>query len=200
MAALAATTFLLLTALAVGSLIATMRIEHARPLAIAERNRADANAAEARQAVQLASDRARVAAEQRTLALETVSTLIKEVQDQLGHSAGTLGRRRRLSAAAMTRLEQIANDPGGGGDVALARVMAQERLGELSFLAGRTDAAPKYYEAGRDQAAVLASSTSSDGETVAKANQLRALCLDKLGDLALYAAKLEQARARNSRP
>ena len=193
-ATLAATTFLLLTVLALGALVAAARIERARRLAIAERNRADLNADQARAAAQLAAERARVAGEQRTLALDTISTLINEIQEQLGHSAGTLALRRRLGDIAMTRLERIAHDPSGGSDVALARILAQERLGELAFLAGRTDAARKSYEAARDQAEALAA--TPDGETGVEANRLRARCLDKLGDLALAAANLDEAGTR----
>ena len=117
--------------------------------------------------------------------------MIKEVQDHLSHSAGTLAVRRRLADAAMSGLTKIAEDPAGGSDVALARVMAQERLGELSFLAGRTDAARRHHQAGRDQAEALAARV--DGAIAVEARRLGALCLDRLGDLALYAGDLKEA-------
>lgn len=191
-AALGATSFLLLTVLAVGSLVAAARIEKARRREAAERGRADAQTEQALQLAQLASDRARVATEQRTLALETIGVLIKEVQNQLGGSVGTLPLRRRLADVAIARLDQIAADPGGGADAAMARATAQERLGELSFLAGRTAAARNHYQAGRDQAAALAA--AADPRIRAQADGIRALCLDRLGDLALYAVNLEEAR------
>jgi eukaryotic-like serine/threonine-protein kinase len=191
-AALSATSFLLLATLAVGASVAAARIDHSRRLALVERGRADHNAERAREAAQLAADRAKVAVEQRTLALDTISTLINEMQEQLGHSAGTIALRQRLADTAMARLEKIANDPSGGPDVTLARVLAQERMGELAFLAGRTDAARKHHEAARDEAAALA---SSSGEQAVEANRLRALALDKLGDLALYSDKLDEARS-----
>ncbi len=192
-AALAATSFLLLAALAAGSLAAAARIEQARRLEAAERGRADEQAEQARQLARVAADRARVAVEQRTLALETIGVLIKEAQNQLGGSSGTLPLRRRLADAAIARLDRIAADPAGGADAALARVMAHERLGELSFLAGRTDAARNHYQSSRDQAAALAA--TADPRVRAQADGIRALCLDKLGDLALYAANLDEARA-----
>jgi tetratricopeptide (TPR) repeat protein/predicted Ser/Thr protein kinase len=191
-AGLTATSFLLLATLAVGALVAAARIDQARRLALVERGRADHNAERAGVAAQLAADRAKVAVEQRTLALDTISTLINEMQEQLGHSAGTIALRQRLADTAMARLEKIANDPSGGPDVTLARVLAQERMGELAFLAGRTDAARKHHEAARDEAGALA---SSSGEHAVEANRLRALALDKLGDLALYSAKLDVARS-----
>ena len=118
-AVLTATSFLLLTALALGALIAAARIEQARRVALIERNRADQNAERASAAAGLAADRARVALEQRTLALDTISTLINEVQEQLGHSAGTIALRQRLADTATKRLEKIAGDPSADPDVAL---------------------------------------------------------------------------------
>ncbi len=193
-AALTASTFLLLAALAVGSLFAAARIDRERRSAIAERIRADANAEQAHAAARIAAERARVASEQRTLALETVSTLIKEVQDQLGRSAGTLTLRGRLADAAISRLEKIARDPADDSDVALARVMARERMGELSFLAGRTSTAREHFRAGSDQAAALAG--SAGGEIAVEAGRLAAACDDRLGDLALYSADLNEAGSR----
>ncbi len=192
-AALGATSVALLIMLAAGALVAAIRIDRARRLEVAERIRADRNAQDARLAADVAAEKARVAVDQRTLALETISTLVKEVQDQLGQSNGTLRLRRRLADAAIARLERIANDPAGGADVELARVMAHERLGELSFLAGRTDAAHRHYETARDSALRLASSAVA-ADTTAEANRIAALCLDKLGDLALYEGKLDLAR------
>ncbi len=75
--------------------------------------------------------------------------MINEAQEVFGQSAGTLAVRRRLADSALARLDRIANDSSSGPDVGLARVMAQEKLGELSFLAGRTDASKKYYESAR---------------------------------------------------
>ena len=91
---LATTTFLLLTALAAGALIAAALIDRERRTAIAERNCADRSADDARESAKLAADRARVALEQRTLALDTISTLINEAQEDFGQSAGTLAVRQ----------------------------------------------------------------------------------------------------------
>ncbi len=92
-AVLAVTSFLLLATLAVGASVAAARIDRSRRLALVERGRADHNAERAREAARLAADRAKVAVEQRTLALDTISTLINEMQEQLGHSAGTIALR-----------------------------------------------------------------------------------------------------------
>ena len=186
-AALTATSFLLLTALAVGAVIAATRIDHARRLALIERNRADANAGQARAAAQLAAEQ--VAG---TLALDTIGTLINEVQEQLGHSPGTIALRQRLSETALKRLEKIAENPSGEPDVALAKILAQERMGELAFLAGKTDLAKKHYEGARDQATAIA---SQSGGNAVEANRLRALALDKLGDMALFAGNIDEARS-----
>ena len=93
----------------------------------------------------------------------------------------------------MVRLERIAGEPSGAPDVALARIAARERLGELAVLAGRTDTARKHFETARDSAAALA--TSGGGATADEAKRLRALSLDKLGDLSLSAARVDEARA-----
>ena len=126
---LAATTFLLLAALAVGALIAAAIIDRERRTAVIERKRADKNADDALKSAALAADRAKVALEQRTLALDTIGTLINESQEVFGQTAGTLAVRQRLADAAIARLKLIANDPSGETDVDVARVMAQEKLG-----------------------------------------------------------------------
>ena len=190
---LTATSFLLLATLAIGALIAAAIINREPPHG---RHRTKSLPTKTRpmpvNRQALAADRARVALEQRTLALDTISTLINEAQEVFGQTAGTLAVRQRLADAAIARLNQIADDSSGGTDVGLARVMAQEKLGELSFLAGRTDVAKKYYESARDFAQAIGSSAS--GENAVEANRLYALTLDKLGDLALYAGKIDDAR------
>ena len=110
-------------------------VDRARRLAVAERNCADANAGRARRGGPGGRRNGG------TLALDTIGTLISEVQEQLGHSAGTIALRQRLSETALKRLEQIAENPSGEPDVALAKILAQERMGELAFLAGKTDLA-----------------------------------------------------------
>jgi tetratricopeptide (TPR) repeat protein len=190
-AGLGVTALALLVALAVGSTAAAVRIDRARRLAVSEGRRADRKAADAVRAERLATERARVASEQRLLALETVGTLVKELQQALKPVPGTLALRRRLAEAAMSRLEKIAGDESGGADVAIARIIAHDRLGDLCLLTGRGNDARRHRERARDIAETL---RHAPGKEAIEAGRQWALAVDKLGDLSHSAGDAKRAQ------
>ena len=196
MAALGASVLLLLIAITVGSLVATILINRARLAAISEQIRADRNATLAKAAEKQATERAVVANQQRLVALETIGSLVKEIQEHLGRAPGTLRVRQRLAEEAMARLQQIASDKSGDADVALTRIIAKEHMGDLAFLSGRTEEARQNFQAARDESEAMLRARRGDSLEVRK--QL-ALALDKLGDLARFAADVPTAQAAFSR-
>ncbi len=189
-AALGSLAFLLLFTLALGASIAAIRIDHERSQAVAATARADAAALAASQAAALAEERAAAASSQRRLALDTIATLVTQVQRKLRSAPGTLPLRKALAETAIARLRQVAGDHSGGGDVALARALANNLMGELSLLAGDTPAAKQFHEA-----ALAASQPLHDahGPDHVEAGRQRALALDRLGDIALYGADWKHA-------
>ncbi len=116
---------LLLIAITAGSLVAIVRINRARLTAISERVRAERNAALAQAAEKQATERAIVANQQRLVALETIGSLVKEIQEHLGGPRVRFGCAMRLAEEAMARLQQIASDKSGDADVARLRIIAK---------------------------------------------------------------------------
>jgi hypothetical protein len=174
----------LLVVLAVGSTVAALVIDRARGKAVFLGRKADALAKSALAAQDLATERARIASEQRLLALDTTGMLVKEVQLQLGAAPGTIGLRQRLAEIALERLEKIARDPSGDADVLLARAVASNTLGDVAFLAGHSAESRARHEAARDLAERL---SAAQPNAIEPKRQL-ALALDRLGDLAAYSA------------
>jgi tRNA A-37 threonylcarbamoyl transferase component Bud32/tetratricopeptide (TPR) repeat protein len=181
-AALGATVALLLVALATGSTVAALRIareqvrtRRQRSAAIEQRNRADRNAQAARAHF--------------TLALDTLNTLIFNVQKQLGERSATQDLERRILETARAGLEQVANSPEANPDTSLSLVVARMRLGDVLLALGRTDEAMRAFDGARARAAEL---MSADPKAIEPRRAL-ANVLDRLGDVAQRAG--EAARA-----
>jgi predicted negative regulator of RcsB-dependent stress response len=191
-AALGATILTLLVVLAAGATFAAWRINAARL-------NADRSANAAQRAESLASERARIAGEQRELALDTVKMLVEQVQEDLGRAPWTLNLRRKLSDAAIERLDKIARAEGTDADTLLARIVAHDRIGDLALLSGRTADARRSFEAARDQAEALITAAPGGAASLVEPRRHLARALDKLGDLATMARDMKEASSNYER-
>ena len=194
-AVLLAAVIALLTSLAAGATVAALMINSALLTAVTEKARADQEARAAETAQALAAQRARVATEQRALAFDTVASLAKEIQEELARSPNTLELRGRLADVAIKRLERVAQISGDDEDVALARVVARDRIGDLDFSVGRTADARRIHELAREEARALASRSDASAATVTEAKRSLARAVDKLGDLDILAGDIKAAKA-----
>ena len=186
-AALAGAVMLLLAALAAGATFAAVRINSARVVAETEKSRADRGA--------------RVAAEQRALAFDTVASLAREIQEELGRSPNTMELRGKLADVAIKRLEKVAQISGDDADVALVRIVAHDRMADLAFLVGRTAESRRHHEMARDEAESLAGRADASETTLVEAKRSLARAVDKIGDLDIlgYDAKSADACYKRAR-
>lgn len=81
-----------------------------------------------------------VAKEQRDVALETLNALVVEAYDKLQDRPGGRQLQDSLLELALTKLESVEIERGGGdGRATLSSAIAMRRRGRLFLLAGRTD-------------------------------------------------------------
>ncbi len=114
-----------------------------------------------------------------SLALETLNSLVLNVNEKLGNRPGTLTLKRDILETARAGLEKIARSTEAQGTVDRGAVVAYDQLGALLFDLGRTPEAFRAYERSRDLAAAL---VEADPDSVQARRDL-ALAHDKLGDL-----------------
>lgn len=170
LAATAATAFGLLALLAAVSTIAAVRIAHEQRQTLRERQAARAHYG---------------------LALESLNSLVLDVNQKLGNRPGTLQLKRDILETARAGLEKIANSSEAEGTVDRGAVVAYDQLGDVLYGLGRTPEAFRAYERARDLAGALA--TAEPGSIRAQRDLARSH--DKLGDLSRFNNDIDAAEA-----
>jgi tetratricopeptide (TPR) repeat protein len=145
-AAAAAAVTLLLLLVSVGSTWAALAIRQERNQKEAERQAAVAAREEADGARKLAQQNETLAAEQADLALETVNTLIFEVQRRLSKDPGLQPLKRQLLRTALDGLQRVASRAGGQSRIRWSMEDALARMGELSLQFGNSEEAYGYFQ------------------------------------------------------
>jgi tetratricopeptide (TPR) repeat protein len=145
-AAAVAAVSLLLLLVSAGSTWAALTIRQERNQKEVERQAAVAAREEADRARQLAQQNEVLAAEQADLALETVNTLIFEVQQRLSKDPGLQPLKRDLLQTSLNGLKRVANRAGGESKVRWSMEDALLRLGELALQFGNSEEAYGYFQ------------------------------------------------------
>ncbi|HEY8505814.1 MAG TPA: protein kinase, partial [Gemmataceae bacterium] len=190
-AALAATVFLLLATVAVGATVAAVWIAGEKRAAdlSAEAARLAQHEAEAQR--EKAAQSARVADEQRGLALDALGTLVNEVQRQLGDAPGTQALKQRLLRTALAGLRKLAASADRSPLVDLNTAEAHRRMGEVFLTLGRTKEAGDQYEKMHAITRALEAADPADPQVRRNASVSFAL----LGDIRLLLGDRPAARA-----
>lgn len=170
LAATAATAFGLLALLAAVSTVAAVRIAHEQRQTLRERQ---------------------AARDHYELALESLNSLVLDVNQKLGNRPGTLQLKRDILETARTGLEKIAKTSEAEGTVDRGVVVAYDQLGDVLYGLGHTPEAFRAYERARDLAGVLAA--AEPGSIRAQRDLARAH--DKLGDLSRFNNDIDSAEA-----
>jgi tetratricopeptide (TPR) repeat protein/tRNA A-37 threonylcarbamoyl transferase component Bud32 len=137
---------LLLLVVSIGSTWAALTIRQERNQKEAERLAAVAAREEADAARTLAQQNEVLATEQAGLALETLNTLIFQVQQRLGKDPGMQPLRRALLQTALDGLKRVANRPGVDITIRWSMEDALLRMGGLAMELGNTEEAYGYYQ------------------------------------------------------
>jgi serine/threonine-protein kinase len=129
------------------------QIEIERQAAVAARQEADRarklaqeNEQEADRTRKLAQQNEIVAAEQADLALETVNTLIFEVQHRLSRDPGMQALKRELLQTALKGLQRVASRAVGDSKIRWSTEDALTRMGELALQLGNSEEAYGYFQ------------------------------------------------------
>jgi tRNA A-37 threonylcarbamoyl transferase component Bud32/tetratricopeptide (TPR) repeat protein len=141
-----AAVMLLLLIVSIGSTWAALTIREERNQKEAERKAAVAAREEADRARRLAQRNEVLAAEQADLALETLNTLIFEVQRRLSKEPGMQPLQRTLLLAAQDGLKRLANRAGVEKRIQWSLEDALLRLGELAMQFGNSEEAYGYFQ------------------------------------------------------
>lgn len=137
-AALLSTIGVLLIGVAVGSTYAAISINE-------KKKEADA-------AKELALKNEEIAREQADLALETVSSLIGDVQRKVGKEPGLRWLRREMLETALAGLNRVERNPGAEGRIERSMVTAYFKAGMIAFENQDTKDALQYFERAYDLA------------------------------------------------
>jgi tRNA A-37 threonylcarbamoyl transferase component Bud32/tetratricopeptide (TPR) repeat protein len=137
---------LLLLVVSFGSTWAAVTIRAESNQKETERKAAVAAREEADRARKLAQENEVIAAEQAGLALDTLNTLIFQVQHQLSKDPGMQRLKRDLLQTALDGLKKVANHPGAGSGIQWSMEDALMRMGELALQFGNTEEAYGYFE------------------------------------------------------
>lgn len=170
LAATAATAFGLLALLAAVSTVAAIRITHEQRQTLKERQAARAHYG---------------------LALESLNSLVLDVNQKLGNRPGTLQLKRDILETARAGLEKIAKSSEAEGTVDRGAVVAYDQLGDVLYGLGRTPEAFRAFERARDLAGALAA--AEPGSVQAQRDLARAH--DRLGDLSRFNNDIDSAEA-----
>jgi tetratricopeptide (TPR) repeat protein/tRNA A-37 threonylcarbamoyl transferase component Bud32 len=146
-AALAALSVALITLLA-GGLYYNARLRHEMKVTI--------------QAERVAAANAKVANDQRNLALKVLNQLVYEVQEKLAPTPATRSVRQGLLAIAIAGLDEIGQSAVGAAPD-LSQAVAHQKIGDIFRIIGRSDTAREHYERSRQLASSL--ETPARGET-----------------------------------
>src|SRR5262249_38992010 len=170
-AGLSAAVLLLLATVFFGSILAAIRIDRQRDLAV----QAGKAATEARNR---AEENATFAGEQLELTLETLNKLVHEVQDQLKDRPALHQLKENLLNTAVAGLERVARSTRGAA-AHDSMAAAHRRLGDIFFVLGRTVEARQQFE--QFQAIAQALTTADPGSV--KARRSLWTSHGKLGDV-----------------
>ncbi len=116
------------------------------------------------------------------LALETLSSLVFNVNQKLGTRPGTLKLKREILQTAQTGLERIAQSSEADGVTNRGAVVAYAQLGDLLFALGHTPDAQRAYEKSRDLAKNLVEASPGSIQPLRDL----ALAFDNVGNLLRY--------------
>jgi tetratricopeptide (TPR) repeat protein len=180
----------LLLLLTTGSVVTAVLIAQDRAAIARERTAAVKAAAEARAAQEEASAHAQAAREHFGLALTTLRTLFDQVK-RLEGTPGLLPVKQQLAETAVHGLEQIAQAAEKTPQADASMFEAENQLGDLFVLLGRTDQGRQQFERLRQRAEALL----RDDPSSVPAHRGLALAHDKLGDLALSGRDVTAAAA-----
>lgn len=138
------------------------------------------------------AEAARVRAEEDyRLAVKSFVTLVESVQKQLGQQPGTLPLKRQLLETAADGLRQVVRDRGDVSATDETVFLANLHLGDVYVELGRTaDARAAFEAAARHGEAWVGREPGSVSALRAWANPA-----DRLGNLARFAGRLDEARA-----
>ncbi len=125
------------------------------------------------------------------LALETLNSLVFNVNEKLGSRPGTLKLKSEILETARNGLERIARSSEADSAPDRDAVVAHQQLGDLLFALGRTPEARQAYEKSRDLARTLVNTSTG---SVQPRRDL-ALSYDKLGNLLRYNNEIEGTEA-----
>jgi tetratricopeptide (TPR) repeat protein len=148
-------------------------------------------------AVRIAREQRRTLREHRAaidhyrLALETLNSLVLDVNQKLGARPGTLPLKRDILETARAGLEKIARSSEAQGTVDRGAVVAYDQLGGVLFALGRTPEAVLAYERSRDLATAL---LAADPDSILLHRDL-AKAHDQLGDMSRYGNDIPAAEA-----
>jgi tRNA A-37 threonylcarbamoyl transferase component Bud32/tetratricopeptide (TPR) repeat protein len=146
-AATVAAVSLLLLLVSIGSTWAALTIRQERNQKEAERQAAEAAREEADAARKLAQQNEVMAAEQADLALQTVNTLIFEVQHRLSKDPGLQPLKRELLRTALEGLQRVADRAGGDSPrIRWSTEDALMRMGELALQFNNSEEAYGYFQ------------------------------------------------------
>jgi tetratricopeptide (TPR) repeat protein/tRNA A-37 threonylcarbamoyl transferase component Bud32 len=125
------------------------------------------------------------------LALETLNSLVLDVNQKLGSRPGTLPLKRDILETARAGLEKIAKSTEATGAIDRSAVVAYDQLGRVLFALGRTPDAIRAYEKSRDLAEALAKAHPDSLEF----RRDLALAHDQLGDMSRFNNDIPAAEA-----
>jgi serine/threonine-protein kinase len=158
--------------------------EDRRQEAERERARAEANRQQAEANAQKARD-------QRRLALETLMTVVFDLQKELADKPGMLELREKQLQKAIDGLQRvIQSDEKAEAEAVPSMVAALADMGDTLLQLGRTEAAFRYFERSHRLAAVLAATHPTNP----KAQRSLAVSYNGLGDASLRLGRTAQAR------
>ncbi len=182
----------LLAVVAVGSAAAAVVFRTQREAEARAKGEAEASEA-------LAVESAEFANEQLNLTLDTLNTLVREVQDKLEDKPGLHGLREGLLQKARAGIDQVARitkDHPGARDLAAARQplkglpLAHQRLGDVLLLLGKTEEAAEQFARSRELADLLVAAGSHDPES----RRSQVMAHERLGDASLQGGDAAAAR------
>jgi serine/threonine-protein kinase len=138
-AALTAAVLVLLMTVAVSSTALAVRLLKALDLAVR-------NEGKARQAQEEADDNAKVASEQRKLAIDTLGTLVTQVEEKLRDRPDMLALRQEIVETAMGGFDKVSRTSEHAGRIDNSMGIAYQRMGDIFLQVGRTKEGKRQYE------------------------------------------------------
>ncbi len=178
----------------VGTTIGLVQAERQRSRAELQRSKA----VEARKQAELAADTARV---QTTLALDTLNTVIFDIQRGLENVPGAGAVRKKLLKTALERLEQIAREFVTAGTADLQTIAALNDLGDVFLRIGTSEEAGDAANSGPiraarkvySQAMEIAKKLAADNPDDANVRLQLSATYHKLGHVSLQTGQATEA-------